>query len=91
MLTALKPKRYVYNGKANTLAGEEAVGLIAQDVQGVVPYAVGSKMAKLNPDDATESEILVLDTTPMLYIAINAIKELNERVAELKKRLAEVE
>jgi hypothetical protein len=48
-------------------------------------------MAKMHPDDATESEILTLDTTPFLYVAINAIKQLNNRVLELEQELAKMQ
>jgi hypothetical protein len=91
ILTALTPKRFVYNGKGNTVAGQNAIGLIAQDVQQVAPYAVGSITTPLNPGDVQDTELLTLDTTPFLYVTINAIKQLNARIAELERQLDELQ
>ena len=91
VVTALEPKQFVYNGNANTQAGQKAIGLIAQDVEKIAPYVVVSKMDKLHPTDATESEILMLDTSPFLYVTINAIKQLNARIADLERQLAELQ
>ncbi len=88
ILMQLEPKQFVYNGKGNTVVGQDAVGFIAQDIQSIVPYAVDTRMAKLNSADTQDTELLTLDTTPFTYIAINSIQELTQRVRELEAEIA---
>jgi hypothetical protein len=84
VLTKIKPVTFRYNGKLGYPTDQTYVGVIAQEIQAVAPYTVDSFRAKLNPDDATETDILRFDPNALTYIAINAIKELNAKLKELE-------
>ena len=58
--------------------------MIAQDIQPVAPYTIESYSAKLNETDATETELLKFDAWALTFVAINALKELNEKVKKLE-------
>ena len=81
-LMKFNPSKYEYNGKAGTIEGKEYVGLIAQEVQEIFPEMVGKRAVKLENDSI---ELLTLDTSPLIYIAINSIKEINNRLEILEK------
>lgn len=84
VILGINPVWYKYNGKGGIEAdGTEYVGVIAQDIQEVAPYTVGTYMAKLNPDDETETELLNFNSTALTFNLINAVKELNLKVDSL--------
>jgi hypothetical protein len=87
-LKKLKPVNYKYNGKAGIATGKEYVGLIAQDVQKVCPYMVGTFKAKLEEYDEHETELLSLDTNALTYVMVNAIQELDTKITKLEKLIA---
>jgi hypothetical protein len=80
-LLALKPVNYQYNGEGGTVAdGKTYVGLIAQDVQPVLPQMVG--------DDA--DGFLTLDPSALPYVLINAVQQLAAQVAALQAQVTEL-
>jgi|GEM_PF-1040195 len=85
-LLAFNPQVYKFNGKGGTPDNnKDYVGLIAQDVQKIMPELIISKSVKLNPDDSEETEIFTHDLSQLIFIFINAIKELAARVEQLEK------
>jgi hypothetical protein len=76
-VAGLKPVTYAYNGLGgNPDDGKRMVGLIAQDVEKVVPQLVGTRAVKLHPGDKTDTEIRTVDYGSLTYLLINAVKEL---------------
>ena len=86
MLLALpRPIRFTLNGKANTPRdGREVVGMIGQDVQRVAPYMIHTYKARLEPDDAEETDILSMDSSPLIFAVINALREIDTRLRALE-------
>jgi hypothetical protein len=101
VLKGIRPVTFRYNGKLGYPTDKTYVGVIAQEIKTVAPYTVDSYRAKLNPDDVEETDILRFDGTALTYIAINAIKELDAKVEQIRElqnenqnlssRLAELE
>ena len=99
VLLQLNPVFFEYTGEAGTTAGEEYVGLIAQEMQKIAPYTLrsykpssvklvdGKMVAKKNPVD----EYLSLDNTAVRYILVNAVKEQQKIIQVQNKRLAKLE
>jgi hypothetical protein len=82
-VSKLNPVHYSYK-KDNALdlpSDRDFVGLVAQDVQGVIPDAV-------NKDD---KGYLMLNNDPIIWAMLNAIKELKAENEELKKRIEVLE
>jgi hypothetical protein len=82
-INRLKPVRYRYQ-KSNPLglpSDNEFVGLIAQDVQKVIPEAV-------KRDD---NGYLMLNNDPIVWAMLNAIKELKVGNEQLRKRVEALE
>jgi hypothetical protein len=59
--------------------------VIAQEIQAVAPYTIGTFRTKLNPEDEEETDVLQFDGSALIYIAINAIQELDEKVEQLNQ------
>jgi hypothetical protein len=64
--------------------GKESAGLIAQDVEKVLPSAVTEKELPLKIDDGNEYKVLQYDQT--IGLLVEAIKELTAKVNELESR-----
>ena len=101
-LLRINPVSYDLNGKAGTPKGEHGISVIAQEAREVVPYMISSFKAKLNPDDAAETDVLSFDSGALSFVTINAIKELvvmmgnqaatkDAEIAALKKKNASLE
>jgi hypothetical protein len=82
----LRPVRFEFNGLAGTITGNKHIGLIANEVQDVMPEMVSSWKRKLNPEDAEDTDVLTLDTTALTFALINAVKELAAKVTALENR-----
>jgi len=83
-LLSIKPVTYRYNELAETDTEIEYVGVIAQELKEVAPYMVGS--FELNG-----TEYLDVDNSAMTYMLINAMKEQQQQIEELKSVQAENE
>jgi len=85
-LLLFDPVIYKFNGKGGTIDnGKDYIGLIAQDVKKIIPELVTSQNIKLNAEDTKDSEVLGHDLSPLTFMFINAIKEINNRVEKLEK------
>jgi hypothetical protein len=74
----LQPKTWEWNGKGSTPKGLTAYGLIADEVEAVLPELVGEYN---DPDMA----IKTLNSLALIPVLINAVKELAERVEFLER------
>ena len=69
----------------NYLKGDKAsAGLLAQDVEKVLPSAVSEKELPLKIDDGKEYKVLEYDQT--IGLLVEAIKELSAKVEELENK-----
>jgi hypothetical protein len=64
--------------------GRESAGLIAQEVEKVLPSAVSEKELPLKIDDGKEYKVLQYDQT--IGLLVEAVKELSARVEELESK-----
>ena len=82
------PVVYTLNGKAETpVDGTQYVGMIAQDVEPVAPFLLSTYEAKLDPSDADPTTLYRMNESPILYLLINAVRELATRVEALEAAL----
>ncbi|HVU55776.1 MAG TPA: tail fiber domain-containing protein [Puia sp.] len=90
-LSKLNPVHFEYNGLAGTIDGDAHIGLIAQEVQRVLPEMVEVHETRLNADDKTTTGVLHPKSQELVYLAINAIKELQQQVVQLQRKVADLE
>ncbi|MHC4750092.1 MAG: tail fiber domain-containing protein [Planctomycetota bacterium] len=81
-VSKLNPVRYSYkeNNEFELPTGKEHVGLVAQEVQDVIPEAV----------EENNKGYLMLNSDPIIWSMVNAIKELDAQNLELKAQNMEL-
>ncbi len=85
IINQINPVWFNYNGKAWLPTDKKYVGIIAQDMQKIAPYTINSYKAKLNPQDVKETELLNFNESALNFVMINAIKEQQKQIQDLKK------
>jgi hypothetical protein len=80
----INPIEYKYNGKAGFDADTGGIGIIAQDIQTILPETVNTYFAKLNEKDKKDTELLNFNSHALTFVLINAIKELKAEIDLLK-------
>jgi hypothetical protein len=86
VLWRIKPVRYKWNGLwGRTNDGEDQVGIIGQELEAVAPYAVLRSKDKLHPE-GHETEIIQVNAAPIIFLLVNAIKDLEAQIDELSKQ-----
>jgi hypothetical protein len=86
-LLDINPITYDYNGLGGFTKGKGGVGIIAQEIIDILPDSVSSIKAKLNETDNEETDILNFNGHELIYVLINAIKEQQEQIEELKAKI----
>ena len=83
VLTKVKPVWFQYNGEAGMPTNKTYVGVIAQEMQQIAPYMVGS----FTYQDTTgkKAEYLDYDANALTYILVNAVKEQQGQMEQLKQ------
>ena len=85
LLTLPPVQMYHYNGKAQTpVDGKTYVGFIADEIFPVEPSWVGEYSVKLEPEDASPVMLKTLDTSELIYVHHNALKEVHARLLALE-------
>jgi len=82
----INPVNYEYNGLAGTTKGKKYTGIIAQEIKEVFPDTVNTYKAKLNEEDKEKTELYDFNSSDLTFALINAVKELNERIAILENK-----
>ncbi len=94
----LNPVQFEYNGKGGTQKGGKHIGLIAQELQKVVPDFVQEYVYIKHEDRDSigfravkEERFLEIRDSEIKYLLINAIKEQQSIIEDLENRIAELE
>jgi hypothetical protein len=82
ILRQIHPVAYELNGKGGLPAGVTGISVIAQDVATLLPYAVGTYRAKLNPEDDSDTELYNFNSGPLTFVMVNAIKDLESQTLQ---------
>jgi len=83
-----KTFEYVYK------SGKEIVGVIAQELEKIIPNAVTEKMFSFTNEDGEEvtiEDFKMVEQGRLFYAMLNAIKELDVKNKSLEERLAKIE
>lgn len=81
----INPKRYAYNNEPDV----EWVGLVAQEVETVLPETVTLYEGEI--DGKTVTDLRQFDPSPLTYMLINAVKELSAKLDAAEARIAALE
>lgn len=81
-LLQINPCTWEYNGKGGTTAGTKGIGVIADDVENILPESVDTYMARL--DNEYEEPVKRFDATEITWLLVNAVKQLSYEISVLK-------
>ena len=79
-LNQIKTKTWVYNGKGGSTQGAEGLGVVADEIEQVLPSVIRTVLGKLNPEDTEKTNIKHIDPTEITWLLVNAVKELSAKV-----------
>jgi hypothetical protein len=89
-LKQIKPVWFQYNGKAGIETGDKKfVGIIAQEMQKVAPYTIGTFIYQDSLGNKTE--YLDYDANAVTYILINSVKEQQRVIEDKEAKIQELE
>lgn len=83
-------KTWEFNGKGGSLKGAKGVGVIADEIQNVLPESVDTYKTKLNENDETETDIKRFDASEIIWLLVNSIQEISYELNELKTKVQNV-
>jgi len=91
-LMKIRTIRYKYNGLGGMPDnGKEYAGVIAQDLERVMPDMVFTRTGKLHPSDAKDTPIKMVDGNDYTYLLINAVKEQQKIIERQGERIEALE
>ena len=80
LLKQINPRTWIYNGKGGSAEGAEGLGVVADEIEQVLPSVIRTVPGKLNPEDTEKTNIKHVDTTEITWLLVNAVKELSAKV-----------
>jgi hypothetical protein len=90
-LLQINVKTWEWNGKAGTTEGTTGIGVVADEIEVLLPNTVDTYKAKLNIDDTEETDVKRFDATEITWLLLNSIKEQQAIIEQLKTRLTALE
>ena len=82
--------KYTYNGLAGTRKdGKEYIGVIAQELEKVLPFMVESIKLKLHDGDSASTDVKTINPSPFLFLLVNSVQELSKQNKQLTAQYAE--
>jgi len=83
-LLQINVKTWEWNGKAGTTEGTTGIGVVADEIEVLLPNTVDTYKAKLNIDDTEETDVKRFDATEITWLLLNSIKEQQAIIEQLK-------
>lgn len=87
LLGQLHPIEAEWNGLAGTKEGERVIGVMAQELQKILPGCVAPLKQKLRRDDAEDTEVLHVNDYELVIHLVLAVQQLKSKVEQLEARL----
>ncbi len=79
----INPVSYRYNGKARIDTTHSHIGVIAENLATIAPWAVDTFYAKLDSLDPEPTLLLSVKNEAIIYTSLNAIKQLDSAVTKI--------
>lgn len=76
-----------YNGKGGFQEGSKGLGVIADEIQLVLPNTVHTYEGRLNPEDEETTDIKSVDSTEVTWLLVKTVQEQQAVIESLVARL----
>lgn len=83
-LMQVRVREWEYNGKGGTTEGLKGLGVVADEIEKILPNTVETYEAKLEETDEEVTTIKKFDATEITWLLVNAVKELTQRIEALE-------
>jgi hypothetical protein len=91
-LMRVRTVRYKFNGLGGTNDdGHDYAGVIAQELENVMPGMLSTKMVKLHKDDKADTAIKILDPSDFTYVLIRAVQQQQHIIEHDDARISALE
>ena len=90
-LMQVRVREWEYNGKGGTTEGLKGLGVVADEIETILPNTVETYEAKLEESDEEVTTIKKFDATEITWLLVNAVKELSAQNKELTQRIEALE
>lgn len=90
-LTQINVRNFEYNGLANSKNGAKGIGVIADEIEQILPDTVITNKVKLRPEDTERVDLKHFDNTELVYLLVNSVKELKAELDTAKQKIAALE
>ena len=81
--------QFQYNDLSGMKTNKTYYGVVAQEIQQVLPSTVMTGSKRFRPSDKEATEFLMFNPNDLIYSGLNAIKELDEENQDLKNKVAQ--
>lgn len=90
-LMQVRVREWEYNGKAGTVNDSKNIGVVADEIENVLPDTVSIYTAKLNEGDENDSQIKKFDASEVTWLLVKSLQELKAENDSLKSRIEALE
>jgi hypothetical protein len=90
-LMQVRVREWEYNGKAGTVNDSKNIGVVADEIENVLPDTVSTYTAKLNEGDENDSQIKKFDASEVTWLLVKSLQELKAENDSLKSRIEALE
>jgi hypothetical protein len=80
-LLQIQPRTWVYNGKGGTPKGLPGLGVVADEIEKVLPDTVSKYLS-----DAENTEFKKFDSSEIIWVLVNSVKELAAEIQAIKSQ-----
>ena len=80
---------FQYNNLSGRRTDKTYYGIVAQEMQQVLPSTITQSVGRLRASDKQATEFLMFNPNDLIYSGLNAIKELDQENQDLKNKVAE--
>lgn len=90
-LMQVRVREWEYNGKGGLQAGSKGLGVVADEIELVLPGTVHTYEGKLNPEDEETTEIKSVNATEITWLLVKTVQEQQAVIEQLTARLEALE
>jgi hypothetical protein len=90
-LMQVRVREWEHNGKGGLQAGSKGLGVVADEIEFVLPDTVHTYEGKLNPEDEETTNIKSVNATEITWLMVKTIQEQQAVIEQLKTRIEALE
>jgi hypothetical protein len=90
-LMQIRVREWEHNGKGGIQAGYKGLGVVADEIELVLPGTVHTYEGKLNPEDEETTDIKSVNATEITWLLVKTVQEQQAKIEALTARLEALE